>query len=330
MHDVEIERWGSALNPGCDGSQADTSCDWELGQGQPAASCAELTGGGAPLEVAFGEEASVAHDVQTITMALPSTSKLTQRLTFTAIDCPPDTDCMANAFYGYVADPSPLIRTTAEVQCKASCHSSPEPWATKCGWASKTCASCTECIKPGGWWTGCWTSCAVATQGSACPNGACGEYDACCRSGWEDGPPCNGLGANGWHVCMHTPREVHPNAVQLRHGGKLSSYLDLESATAADIELAFEELRDDTYRALKVTAIERNVSTVSWTFELSTPWGSCAPDAPHPPLEAQLTAKAVASATVLSGASCLHGGVDVSLDAGDGATAFLSWDATAA
>ena len=36
-------------------------------QGQTAASCAEL-GSAAPLELAFGEEASVAHDVQKLTM----------------------------------------------------------------------------------------------------------------------------------------------------------------------------------------------------------------------------------------------------------------------
>ena len=45
-------------------------------------------------------QASVAHDVQTITMALqPAASRLTQRITFTAIDCPTGTNCMTDAFY---------------------------------------------------------------------------------------------------------------------------------------------------------------------------------------------------------------------------------------
>ena len=52
------------------------------GQSQSSASCAEL-GGDAPLQVGFGEHASVAHDVQTITMAQLSPSKATQRMTFT-------------------------------------------------------------------------------------------------------------------------------------------------------------------------------------------------------------------------------------------------------
>jgi hypothetical protein len=62
--------------------------------GQSAASCAEL-GGDTPLTTQFGEEASVANEVQRLTLAQSSpVTRLTQQMTMSLIGCPEGTDCV--------------------------------------------------------------------------------------------------------------------------------------------------------------------------------------------------------------------------------------------
>ena len=61
--------------------------------GQSAASCAEL-GGDTPLTTQVGEEASVANDVQRLTLAQSSPARLTQQITMSLIGCPEATDCV--------------------------------------------------------------------------------------------------------------------------------------------------------------------------------------------------------------------------------------------
>lgn len=68
-----------------------------FGQAQNAASCAEL-GGEAPLASQFGEEASVMHDVQQVTLSQAAPTRLTQQMTFTVLDCPAMTDCVGGDF----------------------------------------------------------------------------------------------------------------------------------------------------------------------------------------------------------------------------------------
>ena len=60
------------------------TAEWAAGLGQTLASCAELLPP-APRETAFGEEASVAHEVQTLTLRQTAPATVSQRLTFTAI-----------------------------------------------------------------------------------------------------------------------------------------------------------------------------------------------------------------------------------------------------
>jgi hypothetical protein len=66
-------------------------------------------------------QASVAHDVQTITMALqPAARRLTQRITFTAIDCPTGNNCMGDAFYGSTP-PATIGAPVRAMLCRSWC-----------------------------------------------------------------------------------------------------------------------------------------------------------------------------------------------------------------
>ena len=109
-------------------------------------------------------QASVAHDVQTITMALqPAASRLTQRITFTAIDCPTGTNCMTDAFYNtsmysppstphsYHDDAIPWsiglgAPINAPGRCAGWCHNNDSPWSEKCGWWGGECSTCSQCF----------------------------------------------------------------------------------------------------------------------------------------------------------------------------------------
>ena len=66
-----------------------------FGQSQNAASCAEL-GSDTPLSSEFGEEASVLHDVQQVTLTQAAPVRLTQQMTFTVLDCPAGMDCVGD------------------------------------------------------------------------------------------------------------------------------------------------------------------------------------------------------------------------------------------
>ena len=74
--------------------------------------------------------------------------------------------------------------------------------------------------------------------------------------------------------------------------------------------------------------VEVSNTSVAWTLELVTPWSACGPAQAHPLLDAEVVAKVRVQTSVLTGAACLSGGVDVSV--GGGAAALLPWDATAA
>ena len=124
--------------------------------------------------------------------------------------------------------------------------------------------------------------------------------------------------------------ELPPAAVKLLHNGKLSSMIKLKNATAAEIGAAFGPLQDATYSGLVVTSIEVGSDRVVWDIELRTSWSACKPTASpsFPLLIPQLHAKMNVTATIIAGASCLEGGVDVTVDGGD-TTAYMPWDATA-
>ena len=64
----------------------------EEGSEQASASCAEL-GGAPPLRSAFGEEARVAHDVQTIRMVQAAPATLTQVLRFARLNLTTPLNC---------------------------------------------------------------------------------------------------------------------------------------------------------------------------------------------------------------------------------------------
>ena len=64
-----------------------------LGVVQSSASCAEL-GSEPSLAFTFGEEATISHETQTLTLAQASPVHLTQRITISALNCPPGTDCI--------------------------------------------------------------------------------------------------------------------------------------------------------------------------------------------------------------------------------------------
>ena len=74
--------------------------------------------------------------------------------------------------------------------------------------------------------------------------------------------------------------------------------------------------------------VEVSNTSVAWTLELVTPWSACGPAQAHPLIDAEVVAKVRVQTSVLTGAACLSGGVDVSV--GGGAAALLPWDATAA
>ena len=89
-----------------------------------------------------------------------SPAKLTQRLTFTAIDCPPSTDCMSDDFYGLDPESSAaqsaesLVRAQntwqyvyypASGRCQGWCWNHKDPWETKCVWGTGVCGGCPPC-----------------------------------------------------------------------------------------------------------------------------------------------------------------------------------------
>ena len=277
-----------------------------------------------------------------------SPAKLTQRLTFTAIDCPPSTDCMSDDFYGLDPESSAaqsaesLVRAQntwqyvyypASGRCQGWCWNHEAPWEAKCAWSSRDCSGCSSCFDS----SDCLPAC--DNQAGYCPN-HCGVEKKCCRGhgylGDEILNPqeCMGVGCNGFHCCSHVPRQTHPNGVRLRLGGRASRTLGLASATAAEVQQAFEEVRDSLYSGLVVSAMERTNTSITWTVELLTPWAACSHDVPHAPLSAEVSAKVSLIVDTISGASCLGGGIGLSLvadsDATSTATAFLPWDATAA
>ena len=91
-------------------------------------------------------QASVAHDVQTITMALqPAARRLTQRITFTAIDCPTGNNCMGDAFYGSTL-PATIGAPGGAMLCRSWCAGYSKPWAEKCGRHDGLCSACSQCF----------------------------------------------------------------------------------------------------------------------------------------------------------------------------------------
>ena len=139
---------------------------------------------------------------------------------------------------------------------------------------------------------------------------------------------------------------ANSTTVRLKNGaGQTSVPLELKTATASQIETAFRSIRDTTYSAARVTSVSVSNMTAAWTFELTTPYGACADGgggssySDSPPLSAALSARVTLSIEILSRASCLRGGVDVSLvsvgaNAMAGGTAnvtavYIPWDSSA-
>ena len=115
-------------------------------------------------------------------------------------------------------------------------------------------------------------------------------------------------------------------SVRLTNGaGHISAPLDLKTATAAQIEAAVRSVRDATYSAARVTSVSASNTTAVWTLELTTPYGACervSSSLTPPPLLAALSARVTLSVEILSRASRLAGGVDVSL--GDSGRTFVA------
>ena len=217
----------------------------QFGQAQSAASCAEL-GSDTPLAMQFSEEASVAHDVQRLTLTQASPAKFTQQVTFTVAACPLGTDCVGGpARYSFLHG-----GTCAD------------------GWISYSDVVGVE-------------ECADACLSSS----ACGFFDfaygtRCNLFAAADG--CEWKESSQYHVYQLSMPEPLKGSVMLQHGGKLSGPLHLK-ATANDIVSAFRGLQDRTYSALSVLSIVITNSTVVWRFELTTPWAACSSQLGSPP-----------------------------------------------
>ena len=275
-------------------------------QSVSTASCAELDASG-PLSTAFGEEAVVAHDVQQLTMAATTggaaMARLTQQMTFTVNGCAPGHDCTQPPLrFEFIHD-------------------------GHCGNARSIGGMATVDS-----WDGCASRC-EQQQLRPCYHFAYNAFERYCRL-YED--VCDDDDDDeAWKAEYKSYRrnwdyDKNFGTVKLQHAGVTSAPLDIRTATASWIVAAFAPLRDSTYAGLDVVSIARNQSSVTWTLELATPWHACRAMAPRPLLSAQGTAKLTTSVVVTAGAACLEGGVQLSISGGDGASAFVPWDTTAA
>ena len=129
--------------------------------------------------------------------------------------------------------------------------------------------------------------------------------------------------------------------VQLTHNGKQSARLSLATASGSDIASAFRVLRDVTYSGVTATVLHNSQETVVWRLELVTPWASCTDQLSLPLLGTINRAKVNATVVVESRASCLSGGVYLSLASSVASSSmavgspasvlgpvFLPWDAS--
>ena len=103
-------------------------------------------------------------------------------------------------------------------------------------------------------------------------------------------------------------------SVQLIYNGKLSTEITLATATAADIEAAFLPLRDAAYSGVSATVVSVGSGSVTWRLELITPWAACANQWSLPLLSLRCSAKVTAQVVRESLATCLSGGVYLTLE----------------
>ena len=268
-----------------------------FGQAQSAASCAEL-GAHEPLATAFGEEASVTHEVHRLTLAQAAPAKLTQRITFTALDCPAGADCVGGA--------SRYVLKHSLGDCAAGYLR--RVHASSIHACADACIADTEC----GYFSHGAGTCSVYSAAAGCPVDASIPY------------------RKAYQIAVPTEEPTAPlrGAVTLRHGGKESKPLGLKSSRA-QIAAAFAPIRDGTISEISVASIATTNSTVVWTVELTTPWAACgAQPGPPPRLSVGAAAKVLIETTMDAGSSCLVGGVDLSLPGGESPSVFLPWDAT--
>ena len=262
-----------------------------------AASCVEL-GGFTPLSTQFGEEASVAHDVQRLTMAIAAPSaptRLTQQMTFDVPDCAPGNDCTSAQRYLSIHD--------------GACGGANDPISTPSGVVNlDACADLCEALHV------CiffaydqWAQRCAMYRGECTDDNSYPTYNA---------------------YQMLSSYDRHFGTATLHHRGASSAPLNLRSATPAQIAAAFAPLRDETYSDLKVVAIDVTNSSIQWTIELATRWESCRAAAARPLLAIHGGAKVSATTITTVGAACLEGGVELSLP-GSAGSAFVQWDATA-
>ena len=101
------------------------------------------------------------------------------------------------------------------------------------------------------------------------------------------------------------------------------------NASSAAIADSFATLVDSSYGGLEASVELINATHVIWRLELLTTWQACTNQLALPLLGVTCFAKVSATVERRSTASCLSGGVGLSLSGSD-ATAHLPWDATEA
>ena len=123
------------------------------------------------------------------------------------------------------------------------------------------------------------------------------------------------------------------DTVKLVHAGVESptkvSLTASPAAQAAAIASSFATLVDGSYGGIEASVELTNASHVVWRLELLTAWQACTNQLALPLLGVTCFAKVTATVAYGGWASCMSGGVGLSLEGSD-ATSYLPWDASEA